>query len=286
MSVRSFFMNGPWQVKFRNVPIDIWKFIHKFEVMLRRLGIWWRALADLLLPRVCLVCGRKLGLHEAHMCLYCLADMPLTHFWERSHNPMADKVNGLIQDALCLKAEGTSGFSHHEPYAYASALFFFKNEEEYRHILYSIKYEGNTSAGEHFGKMLGQKLAGAEHFADVDIVIPVPLHWTRKWSRGYNQAECIARTLAMEIGAEMRTDILSRRRRTTTQTKLDVDQKKRNVHGAFEAAAHDIVPVHILLVDDVFTTGSTLFACYRALRETLPQSVRISFAALGVVGSV
>ena len=114
---------------------------------------------------------------------------------------------------------------------------------------------------------------------------PVPLHWTRRWSRGYNQAECIAKTLAEELGAEMRTDILFRRRRTATQTRLSVEQKGKNVHGAFKAIAQDPAPVHVLLIDDVFTTGSTLMACFMALREAFPSSaVRISVATLGFVG--
>lgn len=251
---------------------------------MRRMGIWWRALADLLLPRVCLVCGRKLGRHEEHICLYCLADMPFTHFWERSHNSMADKINGLIQERLCQELS-TDGHVAREPYAYASALFFFQSESTYRHILYNLKYKGNTAAGEYFGKMIGSKMAGAEHFSDVDIVIPVPLHWSRKWSRGYNQAECIAKTLAMELGAQMRTDILFRRRRTKTQTRLNIEQKGKNVQGAFEAKAHGLAPVHVLIVDDVFTTGSTLMACFVALREAFPASkVRISVVTLGFVG--
>ena len=253
--------------------------------MTKKLNIWWRALADLLLPRVCLVCGRKLGLHEEHICLYCLADMPLTHFWERIHNSMADKVNGLIQELLCLKL-APDGFGAREPYAYACALFYFQSESDYRHILYSIKYKGNTIAGEYFGKMLGRKMTGAEHFRDVDVVIPVPLHWTRKWSRGYNQAECIARTLAAELGTDLRTDILFRRRKTTTQTKLSIEQKSKNVHGAFEAIQQEATPNHILLVDDVFTTGSTLMACHTALRTVFPPSVRISVTTLGYVGRV
>ena len=225
--------------------------------------------------------------------------MPLTHFWERSHNPMADKINGLIQERLCSKLDsggsggpggpgcsgGPVGFGAREPYAYASALFYFQSESAYRHILYSLKYNGNTSAGEHFGRMLGRKMAGAEHFKDVDVVIPVPLHWTRRWSRGYNQAECIAKTLASELGAEMRTETLHRRRRTATQTRLSVEQKGKNVHGAFKAIAQDPAPVHVLLIDDVFTTGSTLMACFMALREAFPSSaVRISVATLGFVG--
>jgi ComF family protein len=261
-----------------------------FEAMMKKRNIWVDALADLLLPRGCLVCGRKLGLHEEHICLYCLADMPMTYFWQQGHNSMADKINGLIQKTLCSEMDerppDAPKLVSKVPYAYATALFYFQSESDYRHILYCLKYKGDTAVGEHFGKILGRRMAKARHFEDVDAVIPVPLHWSRKWSRGYNQAECIAKTLATELGAELRTDILSRRRRTTTQTRLDIDQKRMNVQGAFEATQHGAIPRHILLVDDLFTTGSTLYACYTALRSVFPQSVRISFATLGYVGRV
>lgn len=269
--------------------------------MWERLCIWGRALADLILPRDCLVCGRKLGLQERHLCLYCLADMPRTHFWERSHNVMADKINAgiqhgleaLLDDEICESGEACKSCEvdeseegrtmPYEKYAYACALFFFQDEGDYRNILYSLKYGGNTAAGRYFGDMLGRKMASAAHFGDVDTVVPVPLHWTRKWKRGYNQAECIAEAVAEVLGAGLRTDILYRRRRTSTQTKVDVEQKRRNVMGAFEAVASGDEPAHIVLIDDVFTTGATLYACCSALRKVYP-SARISFATLGYVG--
>ena len=251
---------------------------------MKRWRIWWRALADLMLPRTCLVCGRKLGLQEEHLCLYCLAEMPRTYFWDRSHNSMADKINGIIQEGIEASVpDGNTDRRMLERYAYACALFFFQDEGDYRNILYSLKYGGNTAAGEHFGKMLGRKMASAAHFADVDTVIPVPLHWTRRWKRGYNQAECIAAAVSRELGAELHTDMLYRRRRTSTQTKVDVKQKRSNVLGAFEAVKNGYEPSHILLADDLFTTGATLYACYSAIREAYP-SARISFATLGYVG--
>ena len=117
----------------------------------------------------------------------------------------------------------------------------------------------------------------------MDIVIPVPLHWSRKWKRGYNQAECIAAAVAAALGVTLRTDILYRRRRTSTQTKVDVQMKTKNVMGAFEAKDNEDAPAHMLLVDDLFTTGATLYACYSALRKTFPCA-RISFVTLGYVG--
>jgi ComF family protein len=259
-----------------------------------------KAATDILLPRQCITCGRKLLLNEKHLCIGCLADLPQTYFWTLSHNPMADKFNGVIQKTLeegsssdndcSTEASDAASESCHEHYAFASALFFYHSEAEYRLIPYQIKYHGNISAGQYFGKMLGKRLASSEVFQDVDMVIPVPLHWTRKWKRGYNQAEVIASAVAESLGAPMRTDILKRCKRTSTQTKVEVEEKRKNVSGAFAAAipsAADISPDevrHLLIVDDVFTTGSTLFACFVALRSVFPPSVRISVATLGFVG--
>lgn len=241
-----------------------------------------RSAADLLLPRVCIVCGCRLLRHESHICLSCLMDMPQTRFWDISRNPMADRFNELIEKGL---EDGS------ERYAYAAALFLYHNEAGYRHIPYQIKYHGNTAAGEYFGKMLGKNLASSSSWADIDMIIPVPLHWARQWKRGYNQAEVIASAIASEIGVPMRTDILKRRRRTRTQTRLDIEGKARNVAGAFSVSEDAAVIFrgggnvrHILIVDDVFTTGSTLHACFRALRSVFPPSVRISVATLGFVG--
>jgi len=203
-----------------------------------------------------------------------------------SHNPMADRFNENIQKDI--ETDEDDGL--HERYAYAAALFFYHSEAQYRLIPYQIKYHGNIRAGRYFGRMLGNRLASSELFEDVDMVVPVPLHWTRKWKRGYNQAEVIAGAVAVALGAPMRTDLLRRRKRTTTQTRMEVEDKRKNVAEAFvstpslaDIAAQDGIR-HLLLIDDVFTTGATLHACFAALRTVLPASVRISVATLGFVG--
>ena len=237
-----------------------------------------RAASEILLPRTCIVCGESLLLDEEHLCLECLADLPQTYFWQRSHNQMADKFNEVIQ-----RKEHES----FERYAYAAALFFYHSEADYRLIPYQIKYHGNLSAGMFFGKMLGRRLASSDIYSDVDMVIPVPLHWTRKWQRGYNQAEVIAEGVAEAMKIPLRTDILKRCRRTATQTKLTVEDKTRNVSGAF-TISDEYIPRkdirHILLIDDVFTTGSTSASCLSALRSAFPPEVRISIATLAFVG--
>ena len=265
--------------------------------MKRGMTSWMKAAADVLLPRVCAVCGERLLLSERHICLNCLADMPLTRFWTMEHNPMADRFNLLIQRSLeesapdgCME-EGRS----RERYAYAAALFIYREEGDYRKIPYQIKYHGNIPLGRYFGKMLGHKLKVSELFKDVDLVMPVPLHWMRRWKRGYNQAEVLAEAVADVLGAEMDITTLRRHRRTSTQTKLGIEEKATNVKGAFKVqAGHHkarsgnnagLASVrHILLIDDVFTTGSTLHACFMALRSVFPPSVRISIATLAFVG--
>ena len=257
------------------------------------------AVLDLLIPRKCIVCEKTLGLSEEHICRECLDDIPHTYYWLRKFNPMADKFNALIQEELeRMSLDGTHPY--HEEYAYATALFFYRADSDYSHISQQLKYHSNIPAGKFFGQQLGARLARAEHLADVAAVIPIPLHWTRKWSRGYNQAEVIAREVATALGVDLRTDILERCRRTRTQTKLSIKDKTANVKGAFRVRP-DIVQSsgsgtkkadasvisdlkHLLIIDDIFTTGSTALACYSALRKIFPPSVRISIATLGFVG--
>ena len=237
-----------------------------------------RAIPDILLPRTCAVCQRRLFLDENHICMECRADMPLTYFWTQGHNPMADRFNAILQEKI----------EKFTPYVRAAALFFYKEDGKYRHIPQQLKYHGNIAIGRYFGKILGSHLKESAGFSDADVIVPVPLHWSRKWKRGYNQAEVLARAIAEELGASVRTDLLKRTRRTATQTRLDIEAKATNVEGAFQACIKKPGTLngirHIILIDDVFTTGSTLMACFTALRSVFPPSVRISVATLAFVG--
>ena len=243
-----------------------------------------RAAADLLAPRECVVCGRRLGLQEDEICIFCEADLPLTRYSSRVHNPMADRINLLI--------ERHRSDSDQEAYAYAASLILYHSGNPYSRIPQALKSRYRLSTGRYFARRLGAEMASAGHFGDVDLVVPVPLHWTRRFQRGYNQAEVIAREVARALGVPCR-NILRRNRRTGTQTRLSVEGKERNVRGAFSlkagaagAASAGMVaasPKHLLLVDDTFTTGATLYECFAALRSALGPSVRISFCTLASV---
>ncbi len=310
---------------------------------------WWRALLDLFFPRTCPVCGRPLLRREAPVCIYCLSDLPQTRFWLLPRNPMADKFNALLERRLSARESGASADEAAsspawEPYVYASALFFYNGRAGYRLLPQRLKYHADFQVGRYFGALLGQRLAESSYLPALSAVIPVPLHWTRRWRRGYNQAAVLAGAIARELGCPLEASLLRRCRRTRTQTRLSVADKARNVAGAFRAdvrvlrrllaaaaasssasgaslsgasasassasgaslsvasasassASGDSLSgavgpqVHLLLVDDVFTTGATLLGCYAALREALaalgvpPGAVRISLATLAFVGN-
>lgn len=246
--------------------------------MFSEIGRLCTALLDLMLPRVCVVCACRLILPEKHICSSCLSDMPLTRNWDIRENEMSERFNALVEESLSCPAE---------PYSYAAALIFYSSEENYKNIPQNLKYNADLAGGRFFASMLGRSLAASPLFADVDCIIPVPLHRSRRLTRGYNQAEIIARELASALGAPLRCDILIRSRRTRSQTELDVDEKKKNVADAFSVKRKPVAVRHILLVDDVFTTGATLNACRVALRRAgVGAEVRISVATLALAGSV
>lgn len=273
----------------------------------------WRSVADLVLPRVCVVCGRQLLLSEEHICTVCEAGLPRTFFSSLRDNPMARAFNALVDRELgwaqgeskapCPELDAPSGARSvpaTQPYGYATALLFYRGDSPYKNIPMGLKYGRGLGEGRHFARMLGRDLAASPLFADVDAVIPVPLHRARRWRRGYNQAEVVARGIAEGVsqgasgnGPLVFTGILKRVRRTKTQTRLHSGDRYANVKSAFVADARKLKAVsHILLVDDVFTTGATLLACERALRAGLAEvfgpdaasKVRISVATLSFVG--
>ena len=250
-----------------------------------------RCILDFFLPRTCIICEAVLYDDEKVLCGKCAGDVPHTYFWLLRNNPMADKFNGLIQEELVSALDEGTAPGRGERYVYAAALFFYRADSEYRKITQAIKYHGRSDVGQAFGRMLGERLRSSSLFADVDVVIPIPLHWTRQWQRGYNQAEVIASGVADAMGIPLRCDILRRHKRTKTQTRLGIAEKARNVKGAFTTTDHcqpsdKAGPEfrHLLLIDDVFTTGSTMMACFTALRKIFPPEVRISVATLGFVG--
>ena len=232
---------------------------------------------DLLFPRRCAVCRRPLSAADRFLCTECDENLPLTYFWSMEENEMSRKLNAKVQELRDRERE-----TIYEPYICATALFFYKGD--YRDLTRAVKYRADLPLGRYLGQALGRRLKLSSLFEGIDVVVPVPLYRWRRFKRGYNQARIIAGGLAGEIGAGVDETLLVRRRNTKSQARLTVGAKASNVAGAFVATVGDgPVPRHILLVDDVFTTGSTMAECCRELRKALPD-VKISVATLSCVG--
>ena len=229
-----------------------------------------RGLRELFFPRRCIVCGRFLTADEADVCTACREDLPMTYQWDIVQNAAFERL------ARRFDVEA------------AAALFFFGAESDYRKIVYGIKYGGRRRLAREMGRRLGSRLAASREFSRCQAVVPVPLHPLRRWKRGYNQAEDFARGLAEAFGLPLETGLLRRHRHTKTQTRLSGAAKTKNVQGAFRLYPRRAAELqaegirHLLLVDDVLTTGSTLSACAAPLTAA---GFRISCATLAFVGS-
>jgi len=222
------------------------------------LGI--QALADLIYPPCCPACGNVLIRNERAICIHCLQSLPRTQFHLDPENEVAALLWGRF------------------PFQYATAFIYFQKGSRYQNILHAIKYRGQKELGYHMGRLFGLELRDSP-FAAVTLVHPVPLHPRKMRQRGYNQSEWIARGVAEALQVRFETSLLIRTENTVSQTSKNRFDRYRNVSGAFSVKKMSgIEKEHLLLIDDVITTGATLEACADALRKE--AGLQLSIAAL------
>ena len=222
------------------------------------------SLIDLLFPRKCLVCGKELLTGEYKICLGCETDMPLTFFWSWKDNPAEKKMWGR-----CYLERVYS-------------LFYYKEDAEHKNLIHSIKYKSEIELALLLGEKLGQKILSDASASTIDLIIPVPLHSKKRRKRGYNQAELIARGINRALNKRVETKLLLKRKHNVSQTKLSKIMRWKNVSEAyFVAPKYNIEGKHILIVDDVLTSGATIEACYNALSSI--GQIKVSIATLAYV---
>jgi len=145
---------------------------------------------------------------------------------------------------------------------HASSFLYYTKESPYHQLLIRLKYKGETQIGIELGQWFGAALIKAPLYQTIDAIVPVPLHPKKERKRGYNQSELFAQGIALSTGWALETEVLKRNRHTATQTKLNREERRQNVAGAFALCNPErIAGKHILLVDDVLTTGATLHTC-------------------------
>lgn len=223
------------------------------------------ALGNMLYPGICAVCGRELVRQEEVLCLHCLADMPRTFFFQRNDNPVAQNFWGKI------------------PFSRAASFLFFREGSPYRKLLHKMKYLGQAPIGFFMGRLAGQEILHSPWACDPGILVPVPMLSSKRRKRGYNQAELLAAGIARATGWPMNTTMLKRIKESESQTGKNRVERWMNIRGAFKACDEDEYEErHIILVDDVITTGATLEGCAGAILNACPGTV-LSIASLAYV---
>lgn len=219
-----------------------------------------RDLISLLFPDVCPSCGSLLMKDEKTVCISCRMLMPKTGYECIADNPVARIFWGRI------------------PLHAVSACYFFSKKGRVQPLIHELKYKGNRDAGYFLGREMAKELIQAPLFADVDFLIPVPLHPKREKKRGYNQSEVIARGMLEVMPVKISNHNLVRAIATETQTKKSREARWQNVKEIFELKKPEMLEnKHVCIIDDVITTGSTIEACAMILREV--PGIRISVAA-------
>jgi ComF family protein len=219
---------------------------------------------NLVYPQTCAVCDEKLVLGEKLLCAACLSDTPKTNYTDGIDNPVAQMFWGRVE----LNK--------------AAALFYFSKGSKYRKLLHKLKYKGQKDIGVALGRMLGQYLIELG-FGPLDGIVPVPLHARRLRIRGYNQSACIADGLSGTMGVAVLNDAVERRLYNISQTDKGRLARWENVKGIFEVVNEEkLKNKHILLVDDVITTGATVEACATALKSV--PGCEVSVCSLAFTG--
>lgn len=228
---------------------------------------FWLTLVDLFLPRRCVVCGAELTSSERDLCNVCLCRLVPVRWSSVTDNPLLRS----LWDKYDVEAAGSSLYYH--------------SYSEYHKLFIAIKYQGCPQLGTKLAVLTFPIWYSMGLGVGVDAVIPIPLSWRRRLSRGYNQAEWIAKGVSKVIHVPVCTDILVRKKNNSTQTHKGAHERWNNTYGIFAVKKRqiDLNDKVVLLVDDIMTTGATLCDAIRALREAFPR-VRLQVYTLGWSG--
>lgn len=219
-------------------------------------------LINLFYPQVCAACGNLLMKGEETVCLSCRYLLPKTGYEKDIDNPLAKSFWGQV-DFHAVTAE-----------------FFFSKTGKVQHLLHQLKYQGNRDAGFFLGQQIGESIKNTDLYKGVDCMVPIPLHPKKEFLRGYNQSFVIAQGVENVTKIPIVKDVLVRNVFTSTQTRKTREERWDNVKDIFEVKNYKVLEnKHILLIDDVLTTGATLMAAGMTLKKLSNVKISVATAA-------
>lgn len=212
------------------------------------LQTYWQSLLHLFFPHACNGCYSTNVQPNSYLCINCIEKLPPTHF-ENIKDNVVEKI-----------------FVGRLPLHFAMAAYYFTPQSLLQKLLHELKYKNNQAIGFYLGQLLGYKILQSNYLHNVNCIVPLPLHPKKEHKRGYNQAMLIAEGISKVISKPIINHAVKRSVATATQTKANRLNRWNNMSEAFTLHhTHTIKDKHVLLVDDVITTGATLEACGKAL---------------------
>lgn len=217
---------------------------------------------SLIYPRYCPACGILMYQHERGLCRLCLLKLPKSGFHQVSDNKLSQLLGGRVplEKTLCL--------------------YLFEKSGKVQKLVHAIKYKGQKDLAQYLGKLLGNEVKNSIDPGYFDLIIPVPLHPKKEKARGYNQSAEFAKGLARTLKVPLEEQAVFRIKESSTQTRKKKFERWENVEGIFERNhLLDLSNKHLLLVDDVVTTGATIEALWECLKGQ--ADIKVSVACLG-----
>jgi len=222
---------------------------------------WLNDLSRMMFPKNCCSCGINLNKNEEIICISCLTKLPRTNYHRLKPSPIQKRFDGRI------------------PVEQATSFLSFRRGNQAQILLHELKYRGRQDIGEYLGEIFGADLA-RDGFTPPDVIIPLPLHPAKLAIRGYNQCHSISRGMKRFLGGELAMNAVRRKVHNETQTSKTRFERWMNVEHIFEVTEPGkVLARHVLIIDDVVTTGATLEACGRKLLESGARSLSLATLA-------
>jgi competence protein ComFC len=224
-------------------------------------------LSHLLFPESCIACQVELSISEEYLCVFCHSELHYTGFEKNVHPTPLDR---LFWGRITLHA--------------SYSLLYFQANSPVQSILHRLKYQHNPDIARVCGEWIGEKLSQLPKFHDADGFIPVPLHPKKQFERGFNQSEMLAQGISKKTGIPVQTRFLTKIAHTESQTRQGRFGRWENIKNGFNASGISQF-VHLVIVDDVITTGATIESMVKAIHEQYP-SCQISIVSLAFASSI